>query len=98
MAPALVQTQLKYQDQGVQFVGLTSESSLQLENIDAFIERHDTRWPIGYAAYQTMNSLGVRFLPSLVVVGRDGHVVGALQGMCSASEIGRIIDEALAAN
>ena len=98
MAPDLVQTQEKYKDQGVQFVGLTSESGLEMENIDAFIGEHNASWPIGYAADDTMRSLGVMYLPSLVVVGRDGRVVGAIQGTCSASEISRIIDEALAAN
>ena len=98
MASDLVQTHLKYKDQGVQFVGLTSESGLSIESIDDFIGRHETSWPIGYAANQTMSSLGVMYLPSLIVVGRDGRVVGAIQGVCSASDIGQIIDKALAAN
>ncbi len=98
MAPDLVQTYQKYKDQGVQFVGLTGESGLSIESIDEFIGRHDTSWPIGYAAYETMTSLGVTNLPSIVVIGRDGRVVGAIEGACSADEIGQIIDKALAAN
>ena len=98
MAPDLVQTHLKYRNQGVQFIGLSSESDLELENIERFVEKYDTRWPIGYAAYETMEALGAQYLPSVVVVGRDGRVVGAYQGVHSAGDLGRLIDKALAAN
>ena len=97
MAPDLVQTHLEYRNQGVQFVGLSSESDLELENIEHFVEKYDIQWPVGYAAYETMGALGAEYLPSVVVVGRDGRVVGAYQGVHSADDLSRLIDKALAA-
>jgi len=72
--PNLVETQAKYRDDGVQFIGLTSETELQRETVEAFVEKYDIPWPIGLAANNLMEMLSVDSYPTTVIVGRDGRV------------------------
>ena len=73
-APALVATYIKYRTQGVQFMGLTSETGKDLTAIQGFIDRYSTLWPIAYGAEKPLIDLQVDAIPRMFVVGRDGLI------------------------
>jgi thiol-disulfide isomerase/thioredoxin len=87
-APGLVQTYDRYRAQGVVFLGLTSEGRNKLDEIRGFIRDAGIRWPTAYGADATISSFGVRFLPTVIVIGRDGRVFWN-------SELGGTLDEAI---
>jgi hypothetical protein len=69
-----VQTYEKYKDQGVVFIGLTSEGEAALPQTNAYIEEFGISWPSGYGAMSTLTALGVQYFPTTFVVGADGLV------------------------
>lgn len=73
--PELVETYHKFQDRGVVFVGLTSETEAELPQIEAFIEELDVPWVNGYGADQTLIALQAEVIPLVWVIGTDGKVV-----------------------
>jgi thiol-disulfide isomerase/thioredoxin len=73
--PEVIKLYEKYQDQGVRFFALTVDDSAQgLEDAKIFVKRAGVPWPNGYGA-STAKSLGIEFLPTVFVVGRNGRVV-----------------------
>lgn len=56
-------------------MGLTPEGADALPESRAFVERLEIPWPNAYGAAETVEALGVRALPTVFVVGRDGKIV-----------------------
>ncbi len=73
-APGLVQTYDRYESQGVVFLGLTPDGRSKLDEIEGFIRDAGIRWPTAYGADSTISSFGVQYLPTVIVIGRDGRV------------------------
>ncbi len=74
--PHLLDAYQRFQPQGVLFIGL-SPDPVDSDNRAAsvsFVSNEEIPWPNGLAASKTINSLGVQFLPSVIVVGADGKV------------------------
>ena len=94
LAPSLVQTYQKYKDRGVLFVGLTPDGGAQVDQVKAFVDRYSIPWPNGYEASGTLRALGVRYFPSLFVVGTDGRIVWQNE---MGGSLEQAIDAALAA-
>lgn len=95
-APALVQTYLNYRQRGVQFIGLTSEPSTELQAIRAFADRYSTNWPIGYGAGPAHEAFHVQAVPTLIIFDRQGQVAHTLVGVHSEDELRRVLDPLLA--
>ena len=93
-APELVETYLRYRQQGVQFVGLTSEPSTQVEAIQAFTTKYSVTWPNGYGAGPALAALGVQAVPTLIVVGRDGRVAATIVGF-EPGKLERVLQDVL---
>lgn len=74
-APHLVKVHQQYQSQGVQFIGLTSESADAIPKIESFMKKVGITWPNGYGANQTLRDLGVEYIPHTVVIDREGMIV-----------------------
>ncbi len=74
-APELVATYGKYRGQGVEFIGLTSESAQDLDGIQEFLESTGITWRNGYGADATLEALRVTYIPALWVIGRDGRIL-----------------------
>jgi thiol-disulfide isomerase/thioredoxin len=71
--PHTAEVAADYRRRGVQFVSLTQETAEDLPKLNALIK--DTPgfdWPVGYGAFDFMNALDVRFIPTVVLFGRDG--------------------------
>ena len=73
-APELVRIQEAYGPKGVAFVGLTSDSSNEVEDVEEFLDATGITWPNGYGADETFIAYGVEYIPTTVVVGADGRV------------------------
>jgi thiol-disulfide isomerase/thioredoxin len=62
-----------YRRRGVQFVSLTQETAEDLPQLNALIKgTPGFDWPVGYGAFDFMNALDVKFIPTVVLFGRDG--------------------------
>ncbi len=57
------------------FLGLTPEGADALPESRAFVEGLNIPWPNAYGAGETVEALGVRALPTVFVVGRDGKII-----------------------
>lgn len=75
MLPRMVALHDRYADRGVVFVGLTSEAKAKVPTIESVLNKAGARWPTGWGAEQTIRELGVEYLPSIFVVGRNGQIV-----------------------
>lgn len=93
-APELVEAYRAYRDRGVQFMGLTFETSQELPAIRSFVRHFGTTWPIAYGAQPTLDALGVSGFPTLIVFGRDGRAVWRNDTMAGSLE--QVLDEVLA--
>ncbi|MFN0053306.1 MAG: TlpA family protein disulfide reductase [Planctomycetales bacterium] len=95
-APRLRETQARFSDQGVLFIGLTNEGSQDLDKVRQFLKEHRITWVNGYGAAETMKALKASGIPSLFVFGADGALVwssqqpgtleGAIQSALSAAD------------
>lgn len=73
-APEMVHLYEKYHDQGVEFVGLTSEMSESLPDMEAFLKDTGITWKNGYGAEETLAALGADFVPMVWVVDRQRRI------------------------
>jgi hypothetical protein len=69
--------QKKYKDQGVIFIGLTSEGldSGSIDSSRQFVKSLNIPWPNGYGATKTLSELEVEGIPQLWVVDRKNRIV-----------------------
>lgn len=74
-APEMVHLHEKYHDQGVEFIGLTNETSESLSDMEAFLKDTGITWKNGYGAEETLAALGAEFVPMVWVVDRQRRIV-----------------------
>ena len=92
--PKLAHIYEKYRDLGVEFVGLTPEGAADRAAVEGFIGTVEGfAWPVGIGANPTLDMLGVRVLPTMVVFGKDGRAVWS---STSTQGLEAALDEALA--
>jgi thiol-disulfide isomerase/thioredoxin len=74
--PKLLDAYQHFKSQGVLFIGLSPDpvDGDNRASSVSFVSNEEIPWPNGLAAQNTINSLGVQFLPSVIVVGADGKV------------------------
>ncbi len=84
--PGLAEVHGRWADQGVAFLGMTSESGDKIEAIQSFADGvPGFDWPIAYGSREVWNALGIEAIPTLVLFGTDGvrvwqgHSLGALE-------------------
>jgi thiol-disulfide isomerase/thioredoxin len=83
-----------YRSRGVKFVGLTQETAADVPLIKrAIAQTPGFDWPVGYGAYDFMNALNVRAIPTVILFGRDGKARWSGHGSGGLAEA---LDEALA--
>lgn len=92
-APHLVEVYRKYADQGVVFIGLTSEGSESLPDIKQFVKSSGISWPNGWGAAKTTKALEAVYIPALYVIARDGRLVWFNQQ--DGGEIEEVLDVVL---
>ncbi len=76
LSPHLVELHERFRDQGVVFIGLTSEDGTSLPKSRRFLERARIDWPNGYGASPTLEHFypDSMAIPTMWVVGKDGKV------------------------
>jgi thiol-disulfide isomerase/thioredoxin len=70
-APALIEANAKYRDQGVVFIGLTTANQ---EEARQYVDTWHFPWANGYNATATVDALQAH-APTLFVVGPDGRIL-----------------------
>ena len=98
--PYVIELHNKYKDQGVVFLGLTSEG-LNPKSVDLsrqFVSSLKIPWPNGYGATKTLSALEVDTIPQLWVIDRQNRIVFHELGFGdnSISEMESAIKKALA--
>lgn len=74
--PRLAEAHQRWAPRGVAFLGLTSETSAKMGQIDEFAQSvPGFTWPIGYGAMPVLDMLGVRQLPTLMLFDETGRGV-----------------------
>lgn len=94
--PDLVRIYDEYKSKGVVFVGMTSDDSESVKNVERFLDKYKVEWPNAYGAANALMSFKANYFPGYWLIGRDGKVVWnkALQGRVP---IQTAIEKALAA-
>ena len=94
--PDLVKLYDEYHSKGVVFVGMTSDDSEIVKNVEQFLSKYKVEWPNAYGAANALIKFKAEYFPGYWLIGRDGKVVWnkALQGRVP---IGAAIEKALAA-
>ncbi len=91
--PELAKLYEKYAPLGVEFVGLTTDTSANLESVQQFIASvPGFDWPVGYGSYPTHEMLGISSYPTLIVFGVDGTAIWSSNYL---DELAEVLDEAL---
>jgi thiol-disulfide isomerase/thioredoxin len=94
--PDLVKIYDEYHSKGVVFVGMTSDDSVSVKNVEKFLDKYKVEWPNAYGAANSLMAFEADYFPGYWLIGRDGKVVWnkALQGRVP---IQTAIEQALAA-
>ncbi|MFT5327510.1 MAG: thiol-disulfide isomerase/thioredoxin, partial [Planctomycetaceae bacterium] len=94
--PDLVKIYDEYHGKGVVFVGMTSDDSESVKNVEKFLAKYKVEWPNAYGATNALMAFDAEYFPGYWLIGRDGKVVWnkALQGRVT---IQAAIEQALAA-
>lgn len=92
-APELIALHEKYSDQGVVFVGLTTEQSDVLDRSKLFLEKAGITWLNGYGAIETLIGFRADAIPQMWVINRSGTIVWDYS---SPDSIESAVDRALA--
>ena len=91
-APEMITLEKKYQDQGVLFVGLTTEGSDTLAKSEKFLSATKITWPNGYGARRTLQSLEADSIPHVTIIDRNNLIEDIVVG---AGDTHRFIEAAI---
>ncbi|HUS92966.1 MAG TPA: TlpA disulfide reductase family protein [Phycisphaerae bacterium] len=76
--PRLKEVHAKYKDQGVEFVSISLDKPGQKDKLVEFVKSNGLTWPQAYSGKYmedpTAVQYGVRSLPSVWVIGKDGRI------------------------
>ena len=93
-APEMVLLYEKYHSQGVEFIGLSSETEESLHDMEQFLKQTGITWKNAYGTGRTLQELGADYIPMVWVVDRQNRIVW---NQASEISLEKGIQEALAA-
>jgi len=73
--PKLVKIYDEYHSKGVVFVGMTSDDSESVKNVEKFLDKYKVAWPNAYGAANALIAFDAEYFPGYWLIGRDGKVV-----------------------
>ncbi|MCX7407416.1 MAG: TlpA disulfide reductase family protein [Planctomycetales bacterium] len=79
-APDMIALEQKYRDQGVVFLGLTSEGSDTLAKSKQFLSATKINWPNGYGARRTLQLLEADSIPHVTIINRKNNIEDIIMG------------------
>ncbi len=79
-APDMIALEQKYREQGVVFLGLTSESSDTLAKSKQFLSVTKINWPNGYGASRTLQLLEADSIPHVTIIDRKNVIEDIIMG------------------
>ncbi len=97
-APDMLALEQKYREQGVVFLGLTSEGSDTLAKSKQFLSVTKINWPNGYGASRTLRLLEADSIPHVTIIDRKNVIEDIVMGAGGEShqDIEAAIQRALA--
>jgi thiol-disulfide isomerase/thioredoxin len=98
MMPTLEALNTEWKDRGVTFVGVNSDGGIAPEDLRAFLTEHGVSYAVVADDEGVANRLyKVRALPTMFIVGKDGHLRETFLGLTRKSSIASALEEAVAA-
>lgn len=88
--PALIKLQEEWQDRGVTVVGISPEGYEDVRRVEAFAEKLQVPWPVGFGAVDSLKQLGVVFTPTFTVIDREGKFVDNVN---KVSHLPRVLEQ-----
>jgi thiol-disulfide isomerase/thioredoxin len=95
MVPVLRDVHASWAPRGVAFVGINSDGPTPIEEIRSFMSAHSLPYPVVGDDGRVGGLYRVEALPSLVLIGRDGHIRESFVGYTSKGALDKAIGEAL---
>jgi peroxiredoxin len=84
----------RYEEQGLRVVGVNTSD--ELDTLADWSKRNQPRYPIVFdEGNRIARSFGVRSLPTLVVVGKDGNIVAIRTGLTDEGDLDKLVRSAL---
>lgn len=74
-AAELVKLHEEYQEQGVEFVGITYEPPQRLAEVQEFLKNTGITWLNGYGAVQTFQDWNVQAVPCVWIIDSHGRIL-----------------------
>lgn len=72
--PELVETAKRFQGKDVVFLGLTTQEAVAVPALQAYVERFQVPWVIGYGAEETKDRFKTDYIPRVWVVNKSGQI------------------------
>lgn len=92
-APIVDRVAARFRDRGLVVIGVNTSDG---EGMAApWAKHHGLSYPIAFDDGRAAQAYGVENLPTLVVISKEGKVVGMRTGMTDGSEIERLVNQAL---
>ncbi len=94
-APALVEVQKEYADQGFSVVAISMDQG-KIDDVEKFIDEFSVNYPILMGDYDIIQAYGgIYTIPTSFLVDKSGNVVKMYQGAVSHSELVKDISSVL---
>jgi peroxiredoxin len=98
MMPTLESLNTEWKDRGVTFVGVNSDGGIAPEDLRAFLTQHGVSYAVVADDEGVANRLyKVRALPTMFIVGKDGHLRETFLGLTRKASIASALEDAIAA-
>lgn len=96
--PSLVTFHDEYSGRGVQVIGVSADGAKDGAKVRRFVKETKLSFPVWLGATEDdMGRFGLRpTLPDTVIIGRDGRIVGSIEGTFDPAELRRRVDALLA--
>jgi thiol-disulfide isomerase/thioredoxin len=92
-APEMIALEQKYRDQGVMFIGLTTEGTETLDKTRQFLEVTRMTWPAGFGAGRTLERLDADSIPHVTIIDRKNAIEEIVMG--AGGDTSQIIENAI---
>ena len=94
-APIVDRVSVRFKSRGLVVVGVNTSDPEGIVSAGPWAKAHGISYPIAFDEGAAARAYDVENLPTLVVISKDGKVVGRRTGMTDGDEIERLVNDAL---
>lgn len=95
MMPTLEALNAEWKDRGVTFVGVNSDGDIAPEELRAFLTQYGVSYAVVADDGRANQLYRVRALPTLFIIGKDGHLRDTFLGLTRKATIASALQEAI---